>query len=122
MKIIVDMNLSPSWVRVLQAHGWDSVHWSEVGEATASDHAVLNWAREHGYALLTRDLDFGTILAATQTHGPSVIQVRAQDVLPAHLEPLIVRAMREHEAEIEAGALVAVEESRSRVRILPLSR
>jgi predicted nuclease of predicted toxin-antitoxin system len=37
MKILVDMNLSPAWVRVLQAHGWDAVHWSEVGGAKPDD-------------------------------------------------------------------------------------
>ena len=25
--ILVDMNLSPDWVPLLQGHGWPTVHW-----------------------------------------------------------------------------------------------
>jgi predicted nuclease of predicted toxin-antitoxin system len=37
MKLLVDMNLSPKWCSVLQAEGWDTVHWSDVGTASAPD-------------------------------------------------------------------------------------
>ncbi len=30
-KLLVDMNLSPQWIPVLQ-HGWPAVHWSDVGD------------------------------------------------------------------------------------------
>jgi predicted nuclease of predicted toxin-antitoxin system len=122
MKILLDMNLSPMWVRVLERHGWEAVHWLEVGDPRATDRAVMDWAREHGYVVITHDLDFGAMLAATRAEGPSVIQVRTQDVLPAHLEAVLVGILKEHEAVIEAGALVVVEEDRARVRVLPLSR
>ena len=121
MKILVDMNLSPQWVDVLQHHGWEAVHWSTVGDVRASDRALIDWAIAHGYVVLTHDLDFGAMLVATQVQGPSVIQVRTQDVLPARLSPLLVGVLKKHEHAIEAGAIVVVEESRSRVRILPLS-
>jgi predicted nuclease of predicted toxin-antitoxin system len=35
MKILVDMNLSPGWVRFLADSGFEAVHWSNVGSATA---------------------------------------------------------------------------------------
>ena len=59
---------------------------------------------------------------APVAEGPSVIQVRAQDVLPAHLEPMLVGVLRKYQALIEAGALAVVDEARLRVRVLPLSR
>jgi predicted nuclease of predicted toxin-antitoxin system len=31
MKILVDMNLSPTWVQFLVAHGIEAVHWSAIG-------------------------------------------------------------------------------------------
>lgn len=70
---------------------------------------------------LTHDLDFGAILAATRAAGPSVVQIRAQDVLPSHLEGLLVRILQQYEQTLEAGALIVVNEAKSRVRILPLS-
>jgi len=44
MKILLDMNLSPMWVRVLERHGWEAVHWLEVGDPRATDRAVMDWA------------------------------------------------------------------------------
>ncbi|HOQ48110.1 MAG TPA: hypothetical protein PK157_22580 [Bryobacteraceae bacterium] len=35
MKFLIDMNLSPQWCGVGQAAGWDSVHWWQVGIASA---------------------------------------------------------------------------------------
>ena len=30
VKLVVDMNLSPDWVPVLNDHGWQAIHWSTV--------------------------------------------------------------------------------------------
>ena len=78
------------------------------------------WAREHRHVVFTHDLDFGTLLALTRASGPSVVQVRTQDVLPAHLEDVVVRAIRSYQHELQKGALVTVDEARGKVRMLPL--
>ncbi|MGO9833462.1 MAG: DUF5615 family PIN-like protein, partial [Polyangiaceae bacterium] len=62
--------------------------------------------REHGYVVFTHDLDFGTLLALTRARGPSVVQVRTQNVLPVAIGNLVVRVLTEHGASLEAGALV----------------
>ena len=122
MKLVVDMNLSPDWVAVLQRHGWETVHWSTVGNPRATDPEIMAWANASGHVVFTHDLGFGGLLAATDAGGPSVIQVRTQDVTPAHLEPVLVAALRSHQSVLEEGALVTVDEARSRVRILPIKR
>jgi hypothetical protein len=43
MKLVVDMNLSPRWVGLLTTAGFEAVHWSEVGAATASDEQIMAW-------------------------------------------------------------------------------
>ena len=40
-------------------------------------------------------------------------------MLPEHLAPLVVAALRQDGAALAAGALVVVEEKKSRVRVLP---
>ena len=82
MKILIDMNLSPDWVKVLERAGWEAVHWSTVGDMRAPDDVIMLWARENGYIVFTHDLDFGVLLALTRAESPSVIQVRTQDVFP----------------------------------------
>jgi predicted nuclease of predicted toxin-antitoxin system len=70
--------------------------------------------------VFTHDLDFGTTLALTHAAGPSVLQIRGHNVLPDHMESVVVAALRQHDADLAAGALVVVDEKRSRVRVLPI--
>ena len=68
------------------------------------------------------DLDFGTILALTHAAGPSVIQVRTQDILPSSLGSTLISVVRDNKSALDQGALSVVDEARARVRILPLQR
>ena len=120
VKILIDMNLSPDWTAVLQRHGWEAVHWSTVGDPRATDRTIMDWALANSHVVFTHDLDFGTMLALTRATGPSILQVRGDDVLPDHMETIVVAALRQHESELETGALVVVDERKSRVRSLPI--
>jgi len=119
LKILVDMSLSPDWVQLLTAHHYMEVHWSKVGSANAADGTVMAWAQSNGCCVFTHDLDFGTILALTRAIGPSVIQLRTQDVLPDRAGSAVLAAIAQHESELAAGAIVVIEEARRRVRVLP---
>lgn len=114
------MNLSVEWIEELAKHEWSAVHWSAVGDPRAEDTVIMSWALTNEYVVFTHDLDFGTMLALTHAAGPSVIQVRGQDVLPEHMGTLVVAALRQHDSALAAGALVVVEEKKTRVRVLPL--
>lgn len=122
MKLVVDMNLSPEWVTVLREAGWDAEHWSKIGNPRATDGEIMAWAKEHGSVVFTHDLDFGSLLALTQVEGPSVIQVRTQDVTPAAIGRLVLAALLQFQSELEKGALIILDEARTRARILPLGR
>lgn len=122
MKLLVDMNLSPSWVEALGAMGFEAVHWSSVGDPRASDRELLEYAEAGGYTVFTNDLDFGTILAASAASSPSVIQVRATDLTPARLGPLVQTALGQYAEWLEAGALITIEAARLRARVLPLKK
>ena len=117
---MVDMNLSVEWVAEFARHEWPAVHWSTVGDPRAEDSAMMAWARANGYVVFTHDLDFGSTLALTHASGPSVLQIRSQNVLPEHMGAVVDAALRQHEAALLAGALLVVEISKSRVRVLPL--
>ena len=114
------MNLSPEWVSMLQAQGWEALHWSSVGDPRATDRELMDWAAANQYVVFTHDLDFGTMLALSHEAGPSVLQVRAENILPDHLGAAVVAALGQHEEDLSSGALVVVDEGRSRVRVLPI--
>lgn len=80
----------------------------------------MGYARGNKYVVFSHDLDFSAILAASQATAPSVVQVRAQDTLSTDFQRQVFDALRRFGAELEAGAIVVVEQFRSRVRILPL--
>lgn len=82
----------------------------------------MNWARDQGHIIFTHDLDFGAALALTGADGPSVVQVRAQDVLPEHLGRIVQAALNAYDQQLALGALLVVDETQSRVRLLPLRR
>ena len=119
MKILIDMNLSMKWVPVFEQHGWHAVHWRNIGEPHASDNTIMAWARENGYVVFTQDLDFGTLLATTYVQKPSVIQIRVQNALPKNLGTWLAKILQQHEKSLENGALLTVDENRTRVRVLP---
>jgi predicted nuclease of predicted toxin-antitoxin system len=120
VKLLIDMNLSPEWVPYLHERGFEAVHWASVGAHDAPDTEIMQWARDNGRVVFTHDLDFGILLAHSKDGRPSVIQVRAQDVSPDHLGSIVVTALRAHGDALESGALVTIDEAKSRVRILPI--
>ena len=120
MKILIDMNLSPDWVKAFADENIEAVHWSTIGDLKAKDETIVEYARANDCVIFTHDLDFGTILSLTQAEKPSVIQVRTQDILPSRLAPTIIAILRENELLLENGALIVVDEARARIRILPL--
>lgn len=119
VQLLVDMNLSVEWIAELARHGWPAVHWSTVGDPKADDSVIMAWALANRHVVFTHDLDFGTMLALTQAIGPSVLQVRGQNILPEEMGSVVIAALRQHSAALIAGALVVVDEKKSRVRVLP---
>ena len=122
LTFLIDMNLSPAWVDRFAREGWTAIHWSEVGDARATDAVVMEHARAHGQVVFTHDLDFGAILANTNATGPSVIQVRAQNITPESLGDLVISVVRDQAERLAAGAFVTVDEATMRVRVLPISQ
>ena len=80
----------------------------------------MAYALANDFIVLTHDLDFGAILAATGGGKPSVIQIRADDTSPEVVGSSIVAVLHKLSAELEAGALLTIEPERSRIRLLPL--
>lgn len=122
MRVLVDMNLSPRWVKLLTDADVEAVHWSSLGAANARDIDIMDFARVKGYVVLTHDLDFGAILAATKGNKPSVVQIRSEDVSPDIIGKQVVGALQQMAVDLEQGALVTVNPKRIRVRILPLRK
>lgn len=120
MRLIVDMNLSPRWVKLLTQTGIEAVHWSALGTANAPDTVIMAYADMNDYVVLTHDLDFSAILAATHGKKPSVVQIRTEDVSPDIIGMQVIAALQQMASELEEGALLTIDPSHTRLRVLPL--
>jgi predicted nuclease of predicted toxin-antitoxin system len=114
------MNLSPRWIGAFADAGITAAHWSTLGAHNAPDAQIMAYASANNYVVLTHDLDFSAILAATQGEKPSVVQIRAEDVSPEAIGHQIIAALRQMASELDQGALLTVDPHRTRLRVLPL--
>jgi predicted nuclease of predicted toxin-antitoxin system len=119
VKLLVDMNLAPGWVDLLKGAGIDAAHWSTLGAANAPDSQIMAYAEANDFVVLTHDLDFGAILAATHGDKPSVVQIRAEDVSPSAIGKQVIAALNQMAAELNQGALLTIDTNRTRLRVLP---
>ncbi len=122
MKLLLDANLSPRWVDLLNREGFEATHWSAVGPGDAPDSAIMAFARTGGHVVLTHDLDFGAALAFTLETGPSVVQIRGRKINPDVIGIIVVRSLRQASRELGAGALLTIDPGGTRLRLLPLRR
>ncbi len=76
MKFLADMGISPKTVNFLKDQGYDAVHLHEQGLDRMPDSDILKKAGNENRVLLTHDLDFGELVAASGTVLPSVVIFR----------------------------------------------
>jgi predicted nuclease of predicted toxin-antitoxin system len=120
MKLLLDMNIPSQLCVRLREAGWETIHWADVGDPKAADAVLMDWARRNGHVVVTHDLDFSAILASIRGSSPSVIQIRAQDVLSERFVAILIESLLQFGDMLEDGAIVVVEESGTRARALPL--
>ena len=120
MKLLLDMNIPIRYVGLLKEKGFELIHWSDIGNPRASDHQIVDYAREHGFIVVTYDLDFSAILSVTHDLKPSVVQVRAALPRAAQIVDLIAIAISQNRDSLQSGAILTIDTKKARARLLPL--
>ena len=75
MKLLFDRQMGPTLVRRLADIFPDSEHVDGAGLSTATDAEVWDYAKMHGFLIITKDKDF-VGLSALRGHPPKVIVLR----------------------------------------------
>lgn len=120
MKFLADMGISPQTITFLRSLQFDAFHLAEQQLYRLPDDQIIELAREQGRIILTHDLDFGTLMAASRAALPSVIIFRLANMTPAYVNHHLQLILAEHQAALIKGALLSVREGQVRVRLLPI--
>ena len=121
MKFLVDNALSPNLAVGLRAAGYDVVHLRDIGLASASDAEVFQIALADSRVIVSEDTDFATLLALRNAVKPSVLLFRGiQDRSAANLLSLLQTNITAVTGDLDAGAAVVIENTRIRIRRLPM--
>jgi predicted nuclease of predicted toxin-antitoxin system len=122
VRFLADMGVDQRVVEWLRAAGHDALHLRDEGLHRLPDPQIFNKAIAEQRIVLTFDLDFGEIAALVRGRLTSVILFRLHDTRAAHVIERLASTLAVSAAALDVGAIVIVEESRHRVRQLPIRK
>ena len=120
MKFLLDVNIDATRVEMLRRFGVDAIHWSSIGRTVDVDDVIVRWVRTHRHVLVTQDKGIATELIRSGADSPSMILVRHAIDLGPGLMLRIAGVARDHEADLERGAVVVLDARTLRVRVHPI--
>lgn len=120
MRFLADMGISPRTVDWLRERGHDAVHVLDERAGTTADTEIFAWAIEKRRILLTHDLDFSDLIAASQGELPTVILFRLRDMRPSSVNRVLELLLDSYADELTACAIFTLREGHVRWRPLPL--
>ena len=77
-------------------------------------------ALDEARIVVTLDADFHALLALSHAKGPSVIRIRIEGLRAEPLVDLLQDVLQRSEDDLKNGAMISVQESRIRIRRLPV--
>ncbi len=120
MKFLADMCVAQRVVEWLRQHNHDAVHLRELNLSRLPDDEVFKKAEMERRIILTFDLDFSEIVAASGKVIPSVITFRLHNTRTPHVINRLEKVINDSREALQNGAIISVEESRHRIRKLPI--
>jgi predicted nuclease of predicted toxin-antitoxin system len=122
MQFLADMGVSQRVVAWLRQQGHDAIHLREQGLHRLPNGEIFIKAASEQRIILTWDLDFTEILALSGTNLVSAVIFRLLNTRSANVIRRLERVLATSARDLAEGAIISVEESRHRVRLLPLGR
>jgi predicted nuclease of predicted toxin-antitoxin system len=105
VKLLIDNQLPSALARFLKSNGVSADHVRDHGMQAAKDREIWEFARTHGYVLVSKDEDFPQ-LANRYGSPPQVIWVRLGNCRKAALLDVFRRTLPRLRGLLDAGERV----------------
>ncbi len=122
MRFLADMGVDIRIVQWLKQNGHDAKHLRDEGLQRVPNGEIFAKAILESRIILTFDLDFGEIIALSRGQKVSVVLFRLHNTRTSHLIDRLATVLPDCTDALERGAVVVVEESRHRLRLLPIDK
>lgn len=114
------MGISWRLVSWLKEHGHDATHLRDEGLQRLPDKEIFGKAMVEDRVVLTFDLDFGEIAALSEGRKCGVVIFRLRNTRTHHVISRLDSILASSSSHLAEGAVVIVEETRHRIRHLPV--
>ena len=121
MRLLADLHIAPRTGQFLRSLGHDVLRVTDLLPATASNESIVERAGQDQRIILTQDLDMTAIIALSRRQYPSLVTLRLSSVRIEFVNTILQRTLPVLEHDLQQGALVTIEDSRVRLRRLPLA-
>jgi predicted nuclease of predicted toxin-antitoxin system len=120
MRFLADMGVSIRVADWMRTQGHDVVHLRDRGLQRLPNGEIFQLGYREKRTIVTFDLDFGEIVAESAGTVVSVVLFRLHDTRTVHVIQRLESVLSQSSEDLARGAVVVVEESRHRIRKLPI--
>ncbi|MEX2140120.1 MAG: DUF5615 family PIN-like protein [Pirellulales bacterium] len=120
MRFLLDMGLSIRVAEWLRREGHDVTHLRDERLQKLADEEIFRKAASEDRFILTFDLDFGEIAALSRGQLVSVVILRLKNARADYIIQRLSAVLPMVGPALSAGAIVTIEYSRHRIRLLPI--
>jgi len=120
MRFLADMGVDVRVVHWLREQGHDAIHLRDEGLQRLPDAEIFEKASHEQRVVLTFDLDFAEIAALIDRRPVAVIVFRLHNTRAVHVISRLEAVLKVSSTALQRSAIVTVEESRHRIRQLPI--
>lgn len=116
-KFLLDADMPRSSVAVISALGFDVKDVRDLGMRYAKDNEIIEYAHKNGRVVVTRDLDFGSVLQYPNHPGAIILRLPSE-YTAKKINDVLRDFLSSVERQILYGAIIIVEIGRYRRRSL----